>query len=160
MAQVGAKPKPTALKILHGTARKDRQSPHEPRPQAKAPACPPELPAKAQKEWRRISKLLLGLGLLAEIDRAALAGYCLAYARWLEAEQEVQKMGVIVKTKDGYPIVNPYLSVSRKAFEQMLKVLPEFGMTPASRSRISAIPQEAVGQESPIERMRRMAKVG
>lgn len=83
-----------------------------------------------------MSKVLGKLGLLAATDRAALAAYCLAYGRWVEAETKIAEEGVVTKTVDGNSIQNPYLSIANKAFEQMTKLLSEFGMTPTSRTRI------------------------
>lgn len=79
---------------------------------------------------------LLRLGILTTIDRAALVAYCQAWARWVEAEAQVAKLGVIVKTTNGNLIQNPYLSVANRAMDQVRKLAAEFGMTPSSRSRI------------------------
>lgn len=35
-------------------------------------------------------------------------------------------------------MLNPYLSVANQAYGQMRAILVEFGMTPSSRSRVSA----------------------
>src|SRR3954470_22329956 len=77
---------PTNLKVLRGTFRKDRVHSAEPQPEAAMPTCPSFLSKEAKKEWRRLSGELYILGLLTRLDRAALAGYCAAYARWAEAE--------------------------------------------------------------------------
>lgn len=91
-----------------------------------------------------MSKTLFGLGLLTEIDRAALAAYCQAYGRWVEAERNVQKYGTVMISPDkGWPIQSPYLAIANKALEQMHKYLVEFGMTPSSRSRIHVEKQES-----------------
>jgi P27 family predicted phage terminase small subunit len=91
----------------------------------------------AKAEWKRISQELLAIGLLTKVDRAALAAYCQAWARWCEAERNVQKYGHVVKSPSGYPIQNPYVGIANTALDQMRKFLIEFGMTPASRSRLS-----------------------
>ena len=49
------------------------------------PPCPGHLTAAAAKEWRRVAKALHGMGVVTAIDRAALAAYCQAYGRWVEA---------------------------------------------------------------------------
>jgi len=76
------------------------------------------------------------LGLLTKIDMAALAAYCMAYSRWVEAENMIRKHGMLVKSPNGYPMQSPYLAIANKAVEQMKSFLTEFGMTPAARSRI------------------------
>jgi len=77
------------------------------------------------------------LGLLTNIDRVALAAYCQAYARWVEAEKGIKKSGLIVKTKDGNIIQSPLVGIANTAMKLVHKFLIEFGMTPSSRSRIS-----------------------
>ena len=53
----------------------------KPKPERKAPRCPGWLEAEAKKEWKRMAKQMELLGILTEIDMAAFAGYCQAYAR-------------------------------------------------------------------------------
>jgi P27 family predicted phage terminase small subunit len=106
------------------------------------PSCPSHLDAEAKKEWHRLSKDLYALGLLTKIDRDALAAYCQCYSRWVEAEQKLRETGMVVKAPTGYPMLNPYLSVIHKTLNHMQAFLGEFGLTPASRSRIHARPPE------------------
>lgn len=132
----GRKPKPTEIKRIEGNPGKRPLNDAEPATENKLPSAPSHLSAEARKEWRRIGHDLLDAGLMSKIDRAALASYCQCWARWVEAETQLKKHGPIVKSPSGYPIQNPWLSIANKAMAQMLKVLPEFGMTPSSRSRI------------------------
>lgn len=46
----------------------------------------------ASKEWKRITPLLIDLGLLSGLDLAALAMYCQAYGRLVELETAFDKM--------------------------------------------------------------------
>lgn len=141
----GRKPRPTAIKILEGEPNKDRINLNEPKPRLGRPGCPTHLSDAAKYEWYRIVPELEALGLLTQIDRAALAGYCQAYGRWVMAERKLSelssmsadKMAYLYKTTKGDLVINPLLSVANKAMEQMHKFLVEFGMTPSSRSRIS-----------------------
>ncbi len=97
MAQRGRKPKPTAVKELESNPGKRALNEFEPKPKKKAPKCPNWLDTEAKKEWRRVAKQLEELGVLTEVDMAAFAGYCEAYARWKEAEEFISKYGTIVK---------------------------------------------------------------
>ncbi len=134
----GARPKPTALKMLQGTNRADRGNPHEPRTRTQIPACPAHLTDEGRREWRRISKLLAALGLVTAIDRAALASYCQAWGRWVEAEEALKRHGVVIKSPNAFPMQSPYLAIANKAMDQMRILLTEFGMTPSSRTRVAA----------------------
>ena len=75
--------------------------------------------------------------MLTNLDRAALAAYCGAYALWAEATEAIQKYGAMVKSPTGYPVQSPYVSIANRQAEIMMRIASEFGFTPASRSRIS-----------------------
>lgn len=49
-------------------------------PKPTIPDCPPELGPVAQCEWQRLAGELSTLRILTNLDRAALAAYCGAYA--------------------------------------------------------------------------------
>lgn len=133
----GRKPTPTHLKLLAGNPGKRPLNGREPVPPVVIPECPEWLDAVAKEEWNRMSVILAEMGLLTAADRSALAAYCVAYARWVQAEQLVQKFGPIVKSPEkGFPMKSPYLTVADQALESMRKLMVEFGLTPSSRSRI------------------------
>ena len=109
----------------------------EPAPPPEIPACPEFLDTAAREEWDRTSLILANMGLLTLADRSALAAYCVAYSRWVQAEQQVARFGTIVKSPEkGFPMKSPYLTVADQALETMRKLMVEFGLTPSSRSRI------------------------
>lgn len=108
----------------------------EPRGRVTLPPCPGHLGAEARREWRRAGRQLLEMGVMTSVDRAALAAYCVAYERWVEAEGKVATLGTVVKTAAGNLIQNPYLAVANRAMEQMTRLAAEFGMTPSSRSQV------------------------
>ncbi len=84
-----------------------------------------------------MARHLHGLGLLTRIDTAALEAYCVAYARWVEAEEQVDATGgSVIATSNGNLIQNPWLAVANRAMKEMRDWLREFGMTPSSRSRV------------------------
>jgi len=51
-------------------------------------------------------------------------------------------------TSNGNAVIEPLLSVRKQAMEQMYKFLSEFGMTPASRSRI--VVDKRAGLDDPM----------
>ncbi len=133
----GRKPKPTLLKTLEGNPGKRPLNDREPIPPDGIPECPDFLTTEARAEWFRTAKVLKEMQLLTLADRSALAAYCTAYGRWVEAEKQVQKYGTIVKSPNkGFPMKSPYLTVADQALESMRKLMVEFGLTPSSRSRI------------------------
>lgn len=138
MAEKGRKPTPTAIKVLEGNPGKRQLNMNEPKPKAKAPRCPSWLEEEAKKEWKRLAKQMEQLGILTEVDMAAFAGYCQAYARWKEAEEFITKHGTIVKTPSGYWQQVPQVSIAQTYLKIMNKFCEQFGLTPSSRSRIAA----------------------
>ncbi len=84
------------------------------------------------------------------MDRAALAGYCASWSRWVAAELEIQKFGLVIKAgKSGYPIPSPYVGIANVALDKLHKFATEFGLTPSSRSRVQGAPQQG-GTASPF----------
>jgi P27 family predicted phage terminase small subunit len=81
---------------------------------------------------------------LTKIDGKALAAYCHAFARWMEAEVEIRRLGIVVMEPifNGERFLgckykkNPAVTISETAQKIMKAFLVEFGMTPSSRSRV------------------------
>lgn len=138
----GRPPKPTQLKILQGTDRPDRRNAAEPSPEPHLPAPPKHLPDAAKVEYRRLGRQLLAQRVMTDLDRNALALYCLAWARAADAQAMLAKYGEVVETPQGFPVQSPYLQIYNKAVEQMVKLGGAFGLEPSSRSRIKAAPAE------------------
>lgn len=138
MATRGRKPKPSAMKELEGNPGKRAMNSREPKPEKKAPACPKWLEGEAKKEWRRLAKQMEAIGILTEVDRAAFASYCQAYARWKEAEEWITEHGNIVRTPSGYWQTVPQVSIAQTYLKIMNRIAEQFGLTPSSRSRIVA----------------------
>ena len=136
---MGGKHKPTRLKLLKGTLRKERMNPDEPEYKIEIPAYPKHLNLIARREWKRVSTMLFNQGLLSCVDMAALAAYCVAFSRWVEAENELKKSdSLLIKTTSGNIIQNPYIGVANTAMTLMMRMLTEFGMTPSSRAKVIA----------------------
>ena len=130
-------------------------------PMDRLPAAPKDLSPVARAEWRRVAKVLLGTGLLTALDTAALALYCAAYSHHSEAEgmlqgppgfcpncdprqPEVQEhcsggshlrpeYRMVIRNRLGGRVESPYLGIANQAMTQMVRLLGEFGLTPASR---------------------------
>jgi P27 family predicted phage terminase small subunit len=139
----GRRPKPTRLKLLTGNPGKRPLNEAEPMPEIAVPECPVELGPSAKREWDRLVGELAKLRILTQLDRAALAAYCGAYALRAEATEQIQKYGVMIKSPTGYPVQSPYVSIANRQAEIMMRIASECGFTPASRSRIAApVPPE------------------
>ncbi len=146
----GRKPKPTNLKLLQGNPGKRKLNKNEPKPTAKTiPRPPAHLDVVARSEWRRVAPKLFAIGLLTPVDRSALAAYCVAYSKWVEAERAIRDRGMVTVTPNGYPCISAWAVVSNKAMRQMREFMAEFGMTPSSRSRVQVDTDDA--ESDPFE---------
>ena len=157
MAQRGRKPKPTAIKELEGNPGRRPLNKNEPKPNKKAPRCPAWLEEEAKREWKRMGKILEQLGLLTEMDMAAFAGYCQAYARWKEAEEFITQHGTMIRTPNGYLQQVPQVSIAQQNLKIMQSFCTEFGLTPACRARIVAAgggPEDSLADD-PMEKLLR-----
>lgn len=135
---VGRKPKPTALKLVQGTYRPDRANSNEPKPRPAIPPCPKFLQGEARKQYNKLAKKLARIGLMTELDDMALSMLCQAWSEYIEATDQVNKSGLLVKSPNKYPVLNPHLIAANQALKKIRSLLAEFGMTPGSRSRIHA----------------------
>ncbi|MEZ4699249.1 MAG: phage terminase small subunit P27 family [Rhodothermales bacterium] len=136
MGRRGPAPKPTKLKLLQGTYRKDRANTNEPEPEAAVPKCPSFLKGEARREWRRIVPELQEMGLLSRIDRAALCGYCASWETLVESDKVISAEGRTIVNAKGQLVAHPEMAIRSRAMDQLRGYMVEFGMTPASRARI------------------------
>ena len=154
MATKGRKPKPTAMKILEGNPGKRPLNDKEPIPPKGTIRCPTWLEPEAKKEWRRLSSSLETMGVLTTADIAAFAGYCQAYARWKEAEEFITKHGSVFRTPSGYVQQVPQVSIAQQNLKIMQSFCSEFGLTPATRSRLAiANGDNEGGSNDPMENL-------
>lgn len=157
--------KPTNLKLLEGTYKPKAANLDEPDPDVEIPECPIELSVDARIEWNRITPLLEVLGLVAQINRATLAQYCQLYGRWIVAERMLSEQGEVItvvkeirrgkmgspkddKPGEEVPEVlylsskkNPWVDIALKCAQECRRFANEFGMTPASQTKVSANPK-------------------
>ena len=151
----GGKPTPTALKLLRGNPGRRPLNQSEPQPKIRLPPPPDHLGEAAKREWRRAGRFLRRLGLIFDIDLAAFSAYCTAWGRWVEAEEALKTFGLMLKSPNGFPVQSPYLAVANRAMEQMRSLLSEFGMSPASRTRVAGLP---VAEDDEFDRFLRGSK--
>lgn len=144
----GRKPQSSATRRLTGNAGKRAYNQDEPRPPAPddtfdvPPAEVLDHP-RAVAEWQRLAPMLRRARQVTEADRGALLALCLEWARYLDATAMVQRLGLVVKSPNGFPMTNPYLSIATRALVACNKLWPELGLTPSSRSRVKAAPAPA-----------------
>jgi P27 family predicted phage terminase small subunit len=135
----GRKPLSSARKRLDGNPGKrpiNNLEPQVPSVDASFDLPPPELfdLPMASAEWSRLAPILRRCRQVTEADRAALLALCIEYDRYMEARTKAYPR--VVKSPSGYAMPNPWLSIQTKALAACLKLWPELGLTPSSRSRV------------------------
>jgi P27 family predicted phage terminase small subunit len=151
----GRRPTPVALKILKNNPGK------RPLPAADVavPALPgdtpppPSLSPGAQTEWRRLLPVLVRAGLATVLDADALRAYCTELARYEAANAEVERNGPVIVGPTGRAKVSPYYTVAAHALKSVRAFQIEFGLTPASRSRVSPTPP--LSPSNPLDKFTR-----
>ncbi len=145
MGRRGPPPKPTKMKQAAGNPGKRPLNAAEPEPLARSPRMPVWLPARAKAEWKRIVPELERLGLLTLVDLAALASYCVAFSELEDATRTLEKEGRVcvwpVFDKQGVKVgerlkAHPAVQLQRDAARLVKQFISEFGLTPASRTRV------------------------
>ena len=150
MGARGPRPKPTALRVLEGNKGKRPLPQNEPAPPRDMPSPPPYLNAYASEEWDRLAETLYAIGTLRAVDQATFAAYCLAFARWRQAEEDLERMaqmdqsthGAVLKTTSGNFIPNPLAGHVNTLRRDMQRLAAEFGLSPSSRTQIEAAQSE------------------
>lgn len=158
----GRKPKPTNLKLLEGNPGKRPLPANEPKPRPISPKCPAWLNREAKRLWKKLMPELERLGLMTIINGPAFEAVCQSYATWVHCEKYLEKHGLTLDLerhdKEGnvigtYVQQRPEVAIGQKALQAMKAFCTEFGLTPASMSRIST--GRGAEDDDPMERLLR-----
>lgn len=122
---------------------------------------PDWLDEEAQIEWKRVAPLLEKVRVLFDPDKAMLADYCAAHSLAVKATIAYQTEGLmqeklfaemykgrkkdLSQTEKLHLLIgkkHPMIKVAQEARAQAMRLGAEFGLSPASRTRVSAVPEE------------------
>jgi P27 family predicted phage terminase small subunit len=123
--------KPIDLKLLEGNPSK-RPIKKQPKLAIKNLKCPIWLSKEAKKEWKRMFTLLEKLNLISDIDMTIFAMYCQNYARWKQAEEELNSEKLKILGQRG-PIINPLIKISATYQTRMKISIEKLGLSPSDR---------------------------
>lgn len=115
---------------------------------------PPEwLSERARKYWGDIGGQLLNMKVVTADNGPALELLTETLATWAEARQAVHRLGLVYETEtqtgDTMRRPNPEVAIASDAMKASLRMLTEFGLTPASRSKVSAL--GGGGESDPLD---------
>lgn len=147
----GRKPKPTMLKLVTGNPGKRALPKHEPQFRQGVGQPPETLDSVGMQCWKRLSILLDRTGVLTQPDELALERMCDAYADVQACKALIERDGRTYTTigTDGNKLIkqNPAVGQLRAADALFKSYLVEFGLTPAARSKVHAIPDDDAGAD-------------
>ena len=137
----GGRPRKPA-KILKFEGGRGKRAPRDDEPEPtkprRIPPPPDVLDRNGKTEWRRMARTLHNLGLLTGLDRGMLTLYCQAYSIWRRAVVQLNRDGLFVLTPSGHSQQHAALAVITRQVQTMVRIGTEFGLSPASRTRITA----------------------
>lgn len=143
----GPKALPTQMKVLKGTAQPCRTNKKEPKLPVERSLVPKWLSKRAQEAYVDLSDILIGVQVLTKADRTALEMLCDAYSEYRQAREFVEGNGMTytVTTKEGDVLhkVYPQVAIASDAYKRVRSMMTEFGLTPASRGKVSAQGEQA-----------------
>jgi P27 family predicted phage terminase small subunit len=148
MGKRGPQPQPSELQRAKGTYRADRRR-GEVRPDKTIPPIPEWCDEKTRECWEQLAPWLNEQGLLTRLDQVALGLLCSSLADYILARRIVdgaeQREGTrfVAYTDKGNIIQHPAVGVMNKAWEKVVKLCREFGMTPAARAGLAIAKNEA-----------------
>lgn len=143
MGARGPQPLPTAIKKQRGTFQPCRAASNEAAPLGK-PICPAWMTDKdAKKEFRRLVKILLAMGLVGASDSNLLTRYAVTWVRWRRVVQTLAANSgaefATVKDETG-AVKSLKLSAlhhaERSLSDELSRAEAALGLSPSSRSRI------------------------
>jgi P27 family predicted phage terminase small subunit len=120
----------------------ERRNKSAPKSDGQRPTMPADFDHHETKKWEELCAILEGNRLMSTDLIEILVAYCTAYGGWMRAREAVRKTGIVLVQKNavgGTDIKrNPFSVELHKYRDEMNKLLPELGLTPASRSKVSA----------------------
>jgi P27 family predicted phage terminase small subunit len=83
---------------------------------------------------------LIKAGILTALDLTMFGTWCIWYSKRDIASRAVNKSGLVIKAGGvGNPYINPYMSVISMCSKAMHQIEVEFGLSPASRSKVKSL---------------------
>jgi len=137
----GRKRKPTEMLKASDTYRPDRHAGKMEMPVTQ-PQPPTPLVGVSKEAFEFLSAKLAGLGVVSELDAYALQMFADAWEDYVAARNIIREHGPTYATTtpagDTMFRPRPELSMMQNAWDRLKKMLPEYGLTAASRAKIDA----------------------
>lgn len=135
---------PTKLRVLKGNPSKRPLNLLEPLPEKGVPKPPKHLGQEARKYWDHFAEILTNMDVITLADEAALCRLCETYAEVIELQLDIELEGRTYRTfsREGNLTfrTRPEVRLLQETDRRLRGYLADFGLTPASRSKVSRSP--------------------
>lgn len=142
---------PTHLRLVKGNPSKRAINKNEPKPPSGVPQIPKHFDKRGKYWFKRMGEELDAVGVMSTLDAKALELLVEAYTEYRHHCEVLDEEGYTYQTGSatGEKIVKAHPAAAMKAdvWKRIRAMLSEFGMTPASRSKVEI---KAPGEEDPF----------
>lgn len=138
-----------------------RRKKDAPKADGNLPKMPDDFDEHEARKWGEMCDTLRANGILSSDLTEILTAYCTAYGGWMRAREAVKKLGIVMVSKEDGEITlkrNPFSVELHKYRDDMNRLLPEFGLTPASRQKVTATDMAEVDEDPFAKIMARMGR--
>ena len=141
---MGKRALPTEIKKAKGTLRLCRTNPSEPQyPKVSGLPDPPLFLNEVGKQlYYETGNILIASGVLKVVNVPLLVTYCKEMEIYIDACEKINSSSmvrsVLIRTDQKVWQINPYRKIMNDALSNMLAIAREFGLTPASSSKVIA----------------------
>jgi P27 family predicted phage terminase small subunit len=148
--------KPSHLKTIEGTSRPDRENPNEPKASGAVPVPPDHLSERESEKFLQLLGYITGMGIASAEDTDALANLASVLVEIEEDQVMLHSLGgpyYVPNPENG--MIRKHPAVDRIQTNRMRaqSLLGEFGLTPASRSKVSAHAPDAENPFAALDRV-------
>lgn len=153
---------PSKIKLLKGTFRSNESPKNEPAPPVVStiPKAPAHLNKWAKRMWKDTAAELHALGMITTLDTYTLEVLCEQYGIYRELKDAIthrigedgkrERISYAQYLAGQNSQTIPEYAAMKSGFERFTALLKEFGLSPASRSRID-VPVRAPAAKDPME---------
>lgn len=154
MGSRGPQPTPTSILNLRGSWRgKTRNG--EPRPDSGLPETPEHLTNPQKQVWNQLCGMLDAMGVLTVVDGFQIERYAVYLVRWrliesasLKFATDENTLSVALLKDESRTIVRNLWRESHLLDAALKQIESQFGLSPASRTRISAKDEEFTEEDN------------
>ncbi len=139
--------KPTVLKRRDGVTKVERYRPGEPVVEEGAPPRPADLDPDERRVWDETVADLLAQHVLSPVDGIMLRLLVVTKVRWMRTVAFLKKRGTSYRAKNTLHH-RPEFIQERQLAQDLRIIAGRFGLSPADRAGVEAIPDRSPGATS------------